>query len=202
MKAITQNKKVKYILQLFIIIALIIASIFIYNRFNYTDAIKFKQEMEALNTEVNLEGNNTHISLHIPRNNRVKFLSFDELMTNLDKGTEIIFFANPADYWSRKLIPPMLEFASENKVNIYYYNVENENSENYQKILARLHNYLSIDTTNEDDVVLERIILPHMFFIKNGEVKAEQLFYEHQFLYNDEKQKIKDLLFVMLQKIK
>ena len=206
-----KNKKIKYAIQFSIIITLIITSIFIYARFNYTDAIEFKREYEALNTEVDEHGNNIHIWLNIPRINRVKILSFDELINFLESGTGIIYFGKPACPWSRMLIPGVLEFSREKRVNIYYYNIEedlNTNNENYQKIVAFLYDYLPTDTITQNETDenfnenLKRIILPHLFFLRNGVIKADQLFFEHEYLENNEKEKIKDLLKSMLQKAK
>ena len=167
------------------------------------DPSRFKEEYEALNSELNEDGTNKYSIVSIDKNNNIVYLTFDELMDFIGGKTGLLYFGRPGCPWCRVLIPYMLEFAGEDNVYIYYYDIEEdraENNENYKTILSLLGNYLPTDTVSQDeddpdfDPDLKRVVLPQLFFIKNGEVKDDWYLYQHEYLRNNEADKVKQSL--------
>jgi len=100
-------------------------------------------------------------------------------------------------------VPPLLEFADENGVPVYYYDIEQdreENNEKYINILSVFQAYLPTDivTQSEDehdfDPELKRVVLPQLFYMENGRVQADLLMFQHEYLRDDEPEKVKKLL--------
>jgi len=163
----------------------------------------FKEEYEALNDELNEDGANKYTVLSISENNSVVYLSYEGLIDFINNRTGLLYFGRPACPWCRLLVPHMLSFAKSGNTNIYYYNIErdrDENNDKYKSILSLLGEYLPIDTVtqNEDDAdfnpELKRVVLPQLFFIKNGEVEADVNFFQHEYLVNNETEKVMQLL--------
>ena len=196
--------KRNFIISLIILISIgLIGGYFLIKNDSKSDAIKFKNEYETLNTELDDEGNNKYTKISISKNNKIKYLTYDELIDFIDNKTGILYFGRPGCPWCRLLVPTVLDFAKENKINIYYYNIEKdreENNDKYKNILKLLNEYLPTDTVtqNQEDSDfnenLKRVILPHLFFIQKGQVKDEIMLYQHEYLKNKEDEKIKALL--------
>ena len=167
------------------------------------DRIKFKTDIEALNDELDDNGLPVYKQLSIDEDNRIVYLTYDELVKFIDSGSGVLYFGRPGCPWCRLLIPYLLEFASDNDTYIYYYDIEADRTENnakYKKILELLDEFLPVDTVTQSeddedfDKDLKRIVLPQLFFIKKGEVKDDTMLYEHEYLKNEEKEKTIDLL--------
>lgn len=198
-------KKKIIIIGILLVIGLILGYYFISKNNDKvnSDAIRFKKEYEALNDELNDDGSKKYTKMSIDENNKIVYLDYEELIDFINNGTGTLYIGRPGCPWCRLLIEPMFEFAEENNVNIYYYNIEKDRTENndrYKNVLKLLDEYLPIDTVtqNEDDKdfdkTLKRVVLPHVFFIDGGEIQNEILLYQHEFLKNNEKEKMKDLL--------
>ena len=167
------------------------------------DPTRFKEEYEALNSELNEDGTNKHSLISIDKKNNIVYLTYDELMDFLGSKSGLLYFGRPGCPWCRSLVPHMLQYANEDNVYIYYYDIENdraENNDNYKSILAILGNYLPTDTVTQDeddpdfDPGLKRVVLPQLFFIKDGKVKDEWYLYQHELLKNNETDKVKQSL--------
>ena len=168
-----------------------------------SDGKKFKKEYEALNGKIDEDDGSNYLKLSIEKENKVTYLEFDELTDFMENRSGILYFGRPACPWCRDLVPALIEFVKEKDSNIYYYNIETdreENNENYKKILSKLSEYLPTDTVTqkEDDPDFKsdqkRVVLPQLFFLKYGKVKADLLFYEHECLKNKDAVGVKNLL--------
>ena len=104
----------------------------------------------------------------------------------------------------------MLEYAKQDKVDIYYYDIEldrDENNEKYKTVLSLLGEYLPTDTVTQKendpdfDPDLKRVVLPQLFFMENGIVKSEICMYQHELLSNNESEKVINLLRFMYDSI-
>jgi thiol-disulfide isomerase/thioredoxin len=164
------------------------------------DPLRFKKEYEALNYEYDEHSGEPHAPLLINENNNIVYLTFEELLSFIDGKTGLLFIGRPGCPWCRILVPYMLDFAKEDNVNIYYYNIQDdrdENNERYKSILSALGEFLPTDvvTQNETDPGfdpnLKRVVTPHLFFIKNGEIKANTIFTESEELLKRDSEAIK-----------
>jgi len=97
----------------------------------------------------------------------------------------------------------MLDFAQEDKIQVYYYDIEKdraENNDSYKNILSIFGEYLPADTVTQSeedpdyDPGLKRVVLPQLFFIKKGDVKADLYLYMHEYLRDDDSAALKQLL--------
>lgn len=145
-----------------------------------TDAIKFKQEYEALNGQKKSDGVSEHMSIDIESDNPIKYIDEDEVINILNNGTGVIYFGMPDCPWCRNAIPVLIDAAKERGLNdIYYFNpkqIRQDNTEKYQQIVEKLKDYLQIDTTTQDEenpdfnVNKKRVYVPDVFFVKDGKV--------------------------------
>ena len=96
-------------------------------------------------------------------------------LTNPDnRASGIILFAFPECPWCQKAIPELTQAATTNDVDqILYFNITEiraNDTPEYQEIVGYLANYLE---SGEDGQ--PRIFVPHVFFIKNGQVQNHHL---------------------------
>jgi thiol-disulfide isomerase/thioredoxin len=177
-----------------------------------TDGQRFKHEHEALNDVVDEDGERVYREMEINENNRIVYLSYDAFVDFMENGTGVLFFGRPGCPWCRRLIPTLLDFADEQNINIfYYYAIEQdreENNERYQHILALFDAYLPVDTSTQTegdpdfDPNLKRVVLPQLFFVKNGEVVVSELMFNHEYLQNDDEESVRQLLLDNLNSIR
>jgi methyl-galactoside transport system substrate-binding protein len=167
------------------------------------DPLRFKAEYEALNGQYDEQYGDQYTDVSIDADNNVVYLTFEELLSFIDGKTGLLFFGRPRCPWCRILAPYMLDFAKEDDVYIYYYNIQkdrDENNEKYKRIISVLAKYLPTDvvTQNEKDEDfdpnLKRVTTPHLFFIKNGEVKSYYDLVESEDLRNRDAETVKRTL--------
>jgi len=156
---------------------------------NITDALRFKLDYESLNDEPQ------HTNLYVPENNRIVYLSFDELMNFIESGTGVFLFSRPECPSCRALIPTLLQVAADAQMNIHYYNItfdRDEHNENYVRILEALHSYLPVDTQNQSpededfDESIKRVTVPHLFFVVDGQIISETMMNRHQLIEDED----------------
>lgn len=143
------------------------------------DSKKFKAEYEALNGEVT-EAGSEYLKLKINKANPFKYLTYEETMEFLDSGTGIIIFSRPGCPYCRATLNATIEFAEKNNIKrINYYNPEairEANNAEYKALLEKLDKYLLVDTVTQKETDtdfnkdLKRLVVPHIFFINNGDV--------------------------------
>lgn len=187
-----RNNTLRYVI---IFVILLVLSYYIYYRIasntNNTnvntntnqDNIKFKAEYEALNDTKNDDDTNKYISINLPEQNLIRYTLIDEIFNILDGGTGIIYFGMPECPWCRNMLPVLIDAAKSNQIGtIYYYNPKNirdENSQEYQKLVNLLKDFLLTDTATQKetdknfDKNKKRLYMPDVFFIKDGEIVGD-----------------------------
>lgn len=93
----------------------------------------------------------------------------EEIIKILEGGTGIVFFGFPECPWCQAYAPMLNEVAKESGIEeIYYYNIKDirkANTENYQKIVSILKDYLPKDKEGN-----ERVTVPDVTIIKEGKI--------------------------------
>lgn len=150
------------------------------------DEKKFKKEYESFNGTTNEKTNKKMMSITIPTENRVVYISAKEVIEKLQGGTSIIYFGFPECPWCRNLVPILLEENKEYELPIYYYNAleirdtkhldengkiitDQEGTKEYQKIVELLKDYLG-EYEGLNDPSIKRLYFPTVAFIKDGKV--------------------------------
>ena len=152
-----------------------------------TGALRFKTEYEALNGELNEDGTSKYTHLLISEDNNIMYLEYADLMDFVSSGTGLLYFGRPACPWCRLLVPPLLEFADENSAPVYYYDIEQDREENNEKYINILSVFQAYLPTN-------RVVLPQLFYMQNGSVQADLLMFQHEYLSDNEHEKVKQVL--------
>lgn len=143
-----------FMLMILVVIAIIVGAILILNKDKKekTDAEKFSVEY----TEVN-------------KNNVYVFRSIDEIIKILENGTGIVYLGFPECSWCQRYVKYLNEVAIDLGIDkIYYYNIREDrknNTEDYQKIVSILDEYLQYDEEGN-----KRIYVPGVIAIKKGEI--------------------------------
>lgn len=142
-----------------IIVALIAVVIFLLFRgdndseiVEQTDAEKFAEEYTS-----------------VPTDNAFVYSSVGETIDILESGTGIVYLGFPECQWCEAYVVYLNEVAKENNISeIHYYNIREDrsnNSEDYQKIVSLLEEYLTLD---EDGA--PRIYVPAVIFVNDGTI--------------------------------
>ena len=157
------------------------------------DAIKFKEEYEKLNGEINTSNSKKYPEVKISEDNVVKYSSYDEVLEILQTGTGIIYLGFPECPWCRNLVPVLMTAANETEIDVVYYlnikedrnllvlddnkkiKTQKEGSKNYFKLVDALSEILDdyVLTTNSGEEVntkTKRIYLPLVIFVKEGKI--------------------------------
>lgn len=157
-----------------------------------TDALRFKEEYESLNTEKRSSDGKYHRSLSISEKNPIIYKTADEIVEKIEeKETFIVYFGFDSCPWCRSVITELLQAASdENIEKIYYVDVKEirdileidengkikkveEGTNGYQKLLLYLDNVLDEYTLVDADgksiqTGEKRIYAPNVVSIVNG----------------------------------
>ena len=178
-----KNKLIK-ILIIVLIVIIVILSIFTVKN---NDEKRFKQEYEKYNDIKNTNANKKYISLEIPLQNGVKYITSKEAIKILKKQTGIIYFGYPQCPWCRSIIEVLLETLKEENINtLYYYNAlairdekilknnevitAKEGTDDYYEILDLLGE--KADTYEGlNDSKIKRLYFPTVVFVNNGKIE-------------------------------
>lgn len=185
-------KYLKYILAIFVIFTVTACSI------DKDDALKFKEEYEALNGTLSSTGKKIK-NISISSSNPIKYSSYDEIIDVIKNKTGVIYFGFPECPWCRTALPVLLKSAEEYNIDkIYYMNMEKERdfyevkdgklvlkkdengkeikgSKGYFKLLklldSELDDYIVKDDNKKEYKVNEkRMYVPFVVFVKNGKI--------------------------------
>lgn len=175
-----------------VLVCLVIMSCYFYfshssSNNKQTDALKFKEEHEALNNQI-IEGmTKEYLSISIPKDNPIKYSNFSEVFDIIKEGTGVIYFGFPECPWCRNIVPILLDAAKEVGIDkIYYLNaredrdqksldengnivVDNEGTKEYQELISLLYDSLSSYNGLGDDTI-KRLYFPTVVFVKDGNV--------------------------------
>ncbi len=134
-----------------------------------TDSIRFKFSYEYINY-MEYE-NGKKISLSIPFQNRVKYLSNKELLEFLEHGTGILYFGYNTCPWCRNIVPILIDTVLKNDIDtLYYVDVHGNLSEIQEELYEYLDPYLSINEEGE-----KGLAVPDVYFMKDGKVIGHHL---------------------------
>ena len=165
------------------------------NNNQISDSEKFKNEFEDLNNKTNED--KTYISVNINSNNKIKYVTEEELIKKIDnKETCLVFYGYSKCPWCRAIMENMINESIEKEVdNIYYLNIEEirdeyklndnkqtelvkEGTEDYKVLLTKLDPILNLyepfkylDTEGNEILVPvneKRITGPSLMIIKDG----------------------------------
>ena len=144
-----------------IIVALIAVVVFMLVRDNFednndnneiTDAERFAEEYTL-----------------VPDDNVFVYSSVDEIIDILENGTGVVYLGFPECQWCEAYVVYLNEVAKERGISeIHYYNIREDrsnNTENYQRIVALLEEYLENDEEGNP-----RVYVPAVIFMNNGEI--------------------------------
>jgi thiol-disulfide isomerase/thioredoxin len=184
-------KNKSYIMIIIFIIAIAIISVLFYKEYISNkrkankEALDFKQEYESLNNTKDNNGNIQYINISFPEKNPFRYATIDEIFNFLSKGTGILYFGMPECNWCRTMLPVLLDAANTEGIKeILYYNpkqIRKDNTEEYQRLVAMLNDYLSTDTTTQKetdenfDSTKKRLYMPDVYFIKNGKIVGNHM---------------------------
>lgn len=117
-----------------------------------TDAQKFAQEYTS-----------------VTDNNYFVYRNSEEIIKILENGTGVVYLGFPECPWCQAYVPMLNEIADiEGLEKIYYYNVleaRKNNTEDYQKMVELLSDYLQYDDEGN-----KRIYVPAVIFVVKGEI--------------------------------
>lgn len=105
----------------------------------------------------------------VAKNNVFVYRNIDEIINILEKGTGIVYLGFPECKWCQRYTKYLNEVAMDMGISkIYYYNIREDrklNTENYQKIVSILENYLQNDEEGN-----KRIYVPSVIALKKGKI--------------------------------
>lgn len=105
----------------------------------------------------------------VAKNNVFVYRNIDEIINILEKGTGIVYLGFSECKWCQRYTKYLNEVAMDMGISkIYYYNIREDrklNTENYQKIVSILENYLQNDEEGN-----KRIYVPSVIALKTGEI--------------------------------
>lgn len=171
------KKKVAVVVSILIILGIMVVgliSIIDGEQLISGDSLKFKEEYELLNGKYFEDKNIIASTIELEKDNPFIYVNDYDILEKLTEGTHIIYFGNPECGWSRRVVPILTKFASNNKISrIYYYNFSNlekqmvngynnDKQELYDNILNIIGEY-GVSENN-------KLLTPIVFFIKDGNI--------------------------------
>lgn len=149
------KKKVIIGIIIFVVLVGILLSLFFVFRNSedeVSDAVKFSQEYTSVSEE-----------------NVFVYRNVDEIIRILENGTGVVYLGFPECKWCQKYVTYLNEAAIENDITrIYYFDILDERSENteeYQKIVSLLEEYLPYDEEGN-----KRVYVPAVIVVDGGEI--------------------------------
>lgn len=158
-----------------------------------SDAVKFKEEYESLNGQINESNKMTYPTVEVNENNPIRYQTDDEIVKFLENGTGVIYFGFSSCPWCRTAVPLLLKAAeSTNLGEILYVDIKNirdtlaldDNNEvivqqdgtnGYKEILKKLDRvlepyYLTSKNNKKIDTKEKRLYAPTVVTIKDGQI--------------------------------
>ncbi len=162
-----EKKSLRVLAVIFLIVLGLVLFIILRDK-QSSDALKFKNEYEAVNSNENA------VKITISKNSPVKYLSYENLKQKIDsKDSFSLYLGFPTCPWCRNIINVLFDTAKENKNTVYYINVRElkQNSfEDYNDLYNLLYEYLEEDTDGE-----KVLYVPDVYFFNDGKVVGHHL---------------------------
>lgn len=185
-----------------------------------TDNIRFKEEYESINGQLN-ESGKTITTIEIDENNSVKYIEQQEVIDSLINGTHVIYFGWPECSWCRRALPVLIDAVNQYPgMRIYYFSIKQarEDYENgVESQLAALYKEVSkvllmseVDfskISEVDDNGVLKIVASMLIFVKDGEVigahrrTVESHFDSYEELTKEQIAELKDIYDCYLQEM-
>lgn len=168
----------------------------------HQDIDPFTAQYENLNGKKNDWGEE-YYHVEIPPETQVTILEYTGLMEMLESGSGMLYIGRPGCPWCRLLLPVLTRFTIDNDIVIYYYDIEagrEAYDDEYQAILEKLDAYLPVDevtqSPEDEDFNPEkkRVVLPHLFFLRQGEITGDLMAYQHPYLEEGQDEQMYQLL--------
>lgn len=150
-----------------------------------TDNVRFKEEYESLNGQLN-ENGKTITSIEINENNSIKYIEQQDVIEALINGTHVVYFGWPECSWCRRALPVLIEAVNEYPgMRIYYFTIRQARQDYENGVdseLASLYKEVSkvlllsdvdfagISEVDENGVL--KIVASMLIFVKDGEIIA------------------------------
>ncbi len=184
--------KKRYIFLVIAAIALIVISGCTFEKEEkLTDAVRFKNEYEALNGQKIGETELVNRVVNIPEDNPFVYATAADILTKMDNGESfVVYFGFPSCPWCRSVLPTMIDVAKDYKLDkIYYVDVKDirnvlevnedgkivtkkEGSEGYIGLVKRFDKVLEDYTLEVEGEEIEtgekRIYAPNLVAVING----------------------------------
>lgn len=134
----------------------------------FNDSLRFKLSYEYINYVEYSNGKRIEVS--IPADNRIKYLSEEELLKFLENGTGILYFGYNTCPWCRNAIPVLINTVRDNDIDIIYYaDIHKLDMASIREELYKiLDSYL--EENNDGKKVLA---VPDVYFLKKGKIVGE-----------------------------
>lgn len=191
------KKKVALIITAVILLIGVIVVLLVNVNKASADAVKFKEEYEALNGTIRQSDGATYSSIDVPNNNPIKYIDAKETLEILKKDEAIIYIGAAWCPWCRNVVNVLFDVAKVYKVKtIYYLTLDDEKdtyevqdgklvktkegSRHYYKLLEELDKYLEEYIIKDEngksyDTGEKRIYMPYVLAIKNGKVISDKV---------------------------
>ena len=105
----------------------------------------------------------------VTEDNVFVYRTMDEIIKILENGTGVVYLGFPECKWCQRYVKYLNEVAYEEDIEkIYYYNIKEDrenNTENYQKIIELLGNYVPYDEEGN-----RRIYVPAVIYVNEGKI--------------------------------
>ena len=151
-----------------------------------SDAIKFKQEYENHNNQINKDNGMAYTNLVIEEDNPMIYATFEQIMEVLDSDG-IIYFGFETCPWCRSAVPVILDAAKASNVSSIYYfnaldlrdikeldsdgniNTEKECDPKYYELLDKIGS-IAEPYTGLNDESIKRLYFPTVVVVKDQEI--------------------------------
>ena len=162
-----KKKDIKNILIISFIILAIFLILLVFVKNNNKDAIKFKQEYEEVNNSIGA------VKIEIDEDNPIVYLdNYKELNNKIEnKDSFILYLGFPTCPWCRNIIPVLFDSVKENNIdNIYYMNTREINTDDYDKLIELVYEYLTEDSEGN-----KSLYVPDVYFFNKGNIVGNHL---------------------------
>lgn len=154
-------KKKVLISVIVIFVLLILGGIVLY----FNDSFRFKLSYEYINYVEYSNGKKIEIS--VPLDNRIKYISEDELLNFLEDGTGVLYFGYNTCPWCRNVVPVLIDTVKKNDIDTIYY--ADPHKLDMDSIRSKLYDILD-SYLRENEEGKKVLAVPDVYFIKDGEI--------------------------------
>lgn len=144
-----------------IFVLLILGGIVLY----FNDSFRFKLSYEYINYVEYSNGKKIKIS--VPLDNRMKYISENELLNLLEDGTGILYFGYNTCPWCRNVVPVLIDTVKKNDIDTIYY--ADSHKLDMDSIRSELYDILD-SYLRENEEGKKVLAVPDVYFIKDGEI--------------------------------